>query len=289
MKVGFIILSYKNIDDTVECIRSLRALSDSNEHRVYLIDNSEAPEYAEGILQKVAVERFAAVPNLGYAHGNNVGMRMAYEDGCDLLVVMNNDTVVEPGFLAPLAEFLQKTPGVGLVSPLILTFQEHKIWSSGGYYRRALGNYAMTRDPIDAPTEAEFVSGCCCCFRRELLETVGYFEESYFMYDEDSDWCYRIAKAGLKNYILPESILYHKVSLSTGANSPFQLYYIFRNRLTFVYRNLKGLKKAYYLLANRALTRIRILLYLFRHDRARADALRFALKDAKHITGRYRY
>ncbi len=289
MKVGFVILSYKNVDDTVECIRSLRKLSDGNEHRIYLIDNSETPEYAEGILRQVTVERFASVPNRGYAHGNNVGMRMAYEDGCDLIVVMNNDTVAEPDFLGPMAEFLQKTPGVGLISPLILTFQGHRIWSSGGYYRRLLGNYAMTREPIRVPTEAEFVSGCCCCFRRELLDSVGYFEESYFMYNEDSDWCYRIAKAGLKNYILPKSVLYHKVSLSTGVNSPFQLYYIYRNRLTFVYRNLKGPKKAYYLLANRMVTRMHFFRYLFRRDRARADALRYALKDAKHITGRYRY
>ncbi len=289
LKVGFVILSYKNVIDTVECIESLRNIKGNFDIKIYLVDNSDNEDFLKDILNKVNVDFFKKVENNGYSSGNNIGMQTAYEDGCQYIVVINNDTVVEPNFLKPMIDFMENNIDVGAVSPVILTFKGEKIWCSGGVYRKLLGNYSMTRKTIDEPTRAEFISGCCLCIRRSTLEKVGYFDETYFMYNEDSDWCFRLTKAKFKMFVIPESIIYHKVSLSSGINSPFQLYYIFRNRLVFIYKNFNGLKKLIYLFLNYFITFAKSLKYRICRDKNRSDALNYSMIDAKNNLGRYRY
>lgn len=291
MKIGFVVLSYKNIDDTVECIKSIQQvnLNSGDSIVTILVDNSECDTYPTGICENVSVDYLFQVPNDGYANGNNIGIKKAIDVECDYIVVINNDTIVFDDFLYPLLEVLNEQPMVALAAPVILTAKEKQIWSSGGYYRKRFCNYTMTREELSENTENEFINGCCFCFKAELIDQVGYISESYFMYNEDSDWCYKIKEKKLKNYVCPQSVILHKVSLSSKPNSPFQLYYIYRNRIRFAYDNLRGMHRIYGVFINCLQAIYRLIRMLISKKFSEAKAIRYAIADFRKHTGRYRY
>lgn len=290
MKVAFVILSYRNIDDTVECINSILRIDTPREnYSVILVDNSDDDKTALTEIQKrVTIDYCFSIKNKGYSHGNNFGIKIAYDKGFDYICVINNDTIVSPAFLNELLNVIETKKDVALVAPLIHSYLNKSIWSSGGYYNKFRANYIMTNSQIQDISEAEFVNGCCFLFSRTLIDKIGYMDEDYFMYNEDADWCYKIGTIGLKNYVVPKSIIYHKVSVSSGACSPFQLYYLYKNRLLFIKKNKRGVARVYSYFINSAQIIVRMLQYCLK-DAQRFKALWFALKDAPSVLGRGRY
>lgn len=251
MKIGIIVLSYKNVNDTIDCINSLKSLN--NKHaktiKIILVDNSPNKSFLDTIKSHInGFESIYLEENNGYSAGNNVGIRMAIAQGCDYILILNNDTIVEPDFLDELLECYNED--VGIVAPVILRFDDKKNWSTGGKYRKLLCNYIMLRDNLSYNREAEFINGCCFLASRQIFEEVGFLSEKYFMYGEDADFCYQLTKHGYKNVVAYKSIIYHKVSASTGIGSLFQTYYIYRNRLLFIQSNFKGYKRLVSLVSN---------------------------------------
>ncbi len=291
MKTAFVILSYKNVEDTVECIKSILNINTPrSEYAIFLIDNSEDKEQSLSAIKcRVQVDYAIATSNNGYSHGNNIGIKIAYENNFDYICVINNDTIVSPDFLDELLSVIDKNESkTALVAPLIYTYSDRKIWSSGGFYNSFRSNYVMTRDQLQGVSEAEFVNGCCFLFHRKLIDLIGYMDEDYFMYNEDADWCYKITKLSLKNYVVPKSNIYHKVSLSSGANSPFQVYYLYKNRFMFIKKSKRGLEKLYGYCANLAQILLRMIQYSMKAPEC-AKALFYAVLDAPRVRGRGRY
>lgn len=291
MKTAFVILSYKNINDTVECINSILSINTPREnYEIILVDNSEddGKSLAE-IKKRTTVFCSLLTSNNGYSHGNNMGIKIAYDQGFDYICVINNDTIVTPNFLDELLSVIDKNKAeTALVAPLIYTHSDKKIWSSGGHYNAFRANYVMTRTPLQNINESEFVNGCCFLFHRKLIDLIGYMDEDYFMYNEDADWCYKIAQSSLKNYVVPKSIIYHKVSLSSGTNSPFQIYYLYKNRFLFIKKSKKSFRKLYAYSVNFAQAFIRMIQYSIKEPKC-AKALWFAIVDAPFVIGRGRY
>lgn len=291
MKTAFVILSYKNVEDTVECINSIMSINTpKSDYAIILIDNSEDGQKSlNDIKSRTNVDYAIATSNNGYSHGNNIGIRIAYENKFDYICVINNDTIVSSNFLDELLSVITSNKSkTALVAPLIYTYSDGEIWSSGGYYNAFRCNYVMTREQIQEVREAEFINGCCILFHRELIDLIGYMDEDYFMYNEDSDWCYKIAKLGLKNYVVPKSNIYHKVSSSSGANSPFQLYYIYKNRFLFIKKSKKGFAKVIAYSMNFVQAFIRMLQYSIKDPKC-GKALWHAICDAPCVIGRGRY
>jgi GT2 family glycosyltransferase len=290
MKIAFVILSYRNIDDTVDCIKSISCINTPRkDYEIILVDNSEDDgESLAEIKKRTTVDYSLLVPNNGYSHGNNIGIKIAYDHGYDYICVINNDTIVTPNFLDELLDVIKQKNDVALVAPLIYTYHGQKIWSSGGHYNAFHANYIMTRNAIHGISKAEFVNGCCFLFHRDLIEAIGYMDEDYFMYNEDADWCYKINAVGLSNYVVPKSIINHKVSISSGTNSPFQLYYIYKNRLLFIKKNQKGYIKLYSYMINAIQIIIRMMQYSIKSPKC-SKALWHALVDANSVLGRGRY
>ena len=291
MKTAFVILSYRNVKDTVECINSILSIkTPRDEFAIILIDNSEDEEQSINAIKKSAKVDFAiSTSNNGYSHGNNAGIKVAYDNGFDYICVINNDTIVTPNFLDELLSVIdEKKSAAALVAPLIYTYSDKKIWSSGGHYNAFRANYVMSNEPIQSTSEAEFVNGCCILFSRRLIDVIGYMDEDYFMYNEDADWCSKIAAAGLKNYVAPKSIIYHKVSISSGTNSPFQLYYLYKNRFLFIRKNKKGYKKLSAYIMNFIQAFIRMIQYSIKDPKC-GKALWYAICDAPRVIGRGRY
>jgi GT2 family glycosyltransferase len=187
--------------------------------------------------------------NLGFAGGNNVGVRHALAQGADYVWLLNNDTVVEAEALSSLVRSAQGDPRVGMVgskivyhdAPDLLWFAGAVLDGKSAHRPCHLGLNEKDMGQYDVPGESGYITGCSLLARREMLEAVGLLDEELFLYFEDVDWSARARAAGWTLLYCPESLVYHKVSISTGgAASPTLLYYTSRNRLYFVRHNFPG-------------------------------------------------
>lgn len=189
--------------------------------------------------------------NGGYAFGNNVGMRLALDDGCEYFWIINNDTEVEPDSLTWLHRRIVEDPGIGICgSTLVYAGQRDRIQTLGGAKflplkgrSYALGGFALRDNPIDADaieTAISFVNGASMFVSRDFLTQVGLMKEEYFLYWEEIEWSMR-ARGRFKLGYAPKSIVYHKVGASIGTkdegeSSPLSDYYMHRNQVWFCWQ-----------------------------------------------------
>ncbi|MBI3443207.1 glycosyltransferase family 2 protein [Candidatus Woesebacteria bacterium] len=262
-KVSVIILSWNRKDDTLETINSL-AKSNIRDFvlEIYVVDNgsTDGSEIAiKKLLAKIGsppslLTRMTELnDNLGFAGGNNVGIRYALKHGADYVMILNNDTVVSPSLIVRTVELLQKNTRVGLVSPKIYFakgFEFHKerykekdkgrvIWYGGGkidwdnVYGSGRGVDEVDNGQYDRMQETDFATGTCMFITRKALEEVGMFDEKYFMYYEDTDLSVRAKRAGFKVIYVPEAVVWHKVAQSSAIGSELNDYFTARNRMLF--------------------------------------------------------
>jgi len=279
--VFVVILNYKGLDDTVECIESLKMVKSVYNVTLVVVDNASGDGSADGISDKFDdIIMIKSETNLGYAGGNNLGIRYAIKNGADYVIVINNDTVVEEDFIESLVNNYDEDTGI--CAPVIYYYNNRQgIWSSGGKYFKLKGSYSMTKDGIEKPTENDFVTGCCFLISTDVLNRVGFLPEEYFLYFEDTDFCYKIRQKGLKIKVVPQSKIYHKVSKSTGVKSPLNIYYYSRNKLLFILENFTGLKKIYAFAVNYIIRMVRIVQYFLLGEKKLSKALVWAIKDCK--------
>ena len=239
--VTAIVLNWCNERDTAACLESLAA-SRYDALTVLLVDNG-SPDGSGDRLH----ERFPDVPylqtgsNLGYAAGNNRGMAWALERNADYLLVLNNDTVIDPACVSQLVE-TARASGASVVAPQIRYFDApERLWYGGGRFSklRAMGvsHTASRRAPAgNASVSTTFVSGCCFLIRADVIRQVGGFDELYFAYVEDAELSFRLARA---NYVMmyePSALVYHR-HRPEAADTPFQIRQRDRNRRRLVTRH----------------------------------------------------
>lgn len=247
--VYLVILNWNGWKDTIECVESCRKLS-YPDVRILIVDNGST-DGSEAILRErfPDIEFIQTGANLGFAGGNNVGIRYALEQGADYVWLLNNDTVVDDEALSALLRVAESDRKVGMVGSKILYHDNPRLlWYAGAvldsespYRPHHRGLREEDRGQYDAVCETGYITGCSLLARKEMMEAVGLLDEELFLYFEDVDWSARAKAAGWKLMYCPGSLVYHKVSLSVGgAASPTVLYYTARNRLYFVRRNFPG-------------------------------------------------
>lgn len=247
--VYIIILNWNGWKDTAACCESCRKLACSNV-RIVLVDNGST-DNSESILRErfPEVEHIQTGDNLGFAGGNNVGIRHAIERGADYVWLLNNDTLVDPAALSRLVDTAEKNRRAGMVGSKILYHDKPSlIWYAGAvldperpHRLHHIGLRETDNRQYDDACETGYVTGCSLLARREMVEEIGLLDEGLFLYFEDSDWSVRAKKAGWKIMYAPESVVYHKISSSIGGeDSPVMLYYTARNLLCFIKRNYPG-------------------------------------------------
>ena len=236
MSTGLVVLNWNNWRDTIECLESLGRVREPG-FDVVVVDNGST----DGS-RRILGRRFPELPliatgeNLGYAGGNNVGIRYWLERGKSAIGLVNNDVVVEPGFLAPLAQALEDDPALGLVAPLILSHAEpEKVQCAGLDVRvrlgltRFLGEGQPDRGQFDRTRRVDHLMGACLLVRREVFEKAGLFEESFFMYSEEIELAERAARAGYGAAVVGRSKVRHKGRATTDRVPGLFLYYATRN------------------------------------------------------------
>lgn len=250
----------------------------------FVVDNGSSQGDIRTIIPRYPEANFIlSDTNLGFAGGNNLAF--PHVKG-KYVLLLNNDTEVDPGFLEPLVELMEKDPEVGIVSPKILFFDEpdriqyagttaiHPITSRGSKY----GYQEVDQGQQDILRETGYPNGACMLIRADLLKEYGHLYEHYFLYYEEHDWAFRVNQAGFRSMYQPASRIYHKVSASTGKLSPLKAYYLHRNRWVFIRRNRKGLTRLFATLYYLLVATPRMLAdYLGQGDFARAKAIWRAL------------
>jgi GT2 family glycosyltransferase len=184
--------------------------------------------------------------NLGYAGGNNAGIRHALENSADFVFVLNNDTVVAPDLLDRLIEAAERWPNDGIYGPIILYEDRPEIiWSAGTFYDKEklksihIDNGKNINDSTLQSKEVESLVGAALFLSAKVLKVTGEFETKYFLVREETDWCCRATCEGFRCRIVPNAKVWHKVGSSFGSeSSPLRTYFNSRNHLLFAERNL---------------------------------------------------
>lgn len=256
-KIAVVILNFNGNKDTLECIKSLNKLEIGTDKLfIIIVDNGSEEEFRIQNLEFVSwkLKIIRSKKNLGFAEGNNVGIKDALDQGADYILILNNDTLVDKNLVKELVNTFKKDEKIGIVSPKIYFakgFEFHKdrypnnklgrvIWYAGGImdWKNLIGFHRgvdeVDNGQYDKETETDFASGCCMAVKKEVFEKIGFFDQKYFLYYEDNDFNQRTIKKGYKIKYTPKAILWHKNAGSGGGSgSSLQDYYITRNRLLF--------------------------------------------------------
>ncbi|MCX6348166.1 MAG: glycosyltransferase family 2 protein [Candidatus Aureabacteria bacterium] len=172
--------------------------------------------------------------NLGYAGGNNAGIRAARGA---YIALINNDTRADPAWLSEMIAAMGKDPSCGMAAGKILSYSDPTAIDNVGhvFYRdgtfRGRGRLEIDRGQYDRPEEVLSPSGCALLFRRSALDRVGLFDEEFFIYGDDAELSLRLRLNGWRTLYAPTAVVYHKYSASTGAYSPFKAFLVERNRI----------------------------------------------------------
>jgi len=242
--VAIILLNYKNIDDSIECLESIRNISYDN-YKVIIIDNASRDGSYEK-LQELYPQHIIkeALDNRGYAAGNNIGIKIALDNKADYVCIVNNDIIVEKDFLNVLVEYMENHINVGIIGPKICAYNDHSIIQSTGAsvnLNRGVvsiinGNY--NADTIsNNPINCDYVCGACMLVRTNVIRQIGLIPEVYFLFFEETEWCLKAKKEGYDVICLPTSCIYHKGSASVNKIEGLSFYYMSRNLVLFERRN----------------------------------------------------
>jgi len=222
LSIAVILVNWKKYNLTSKCIDSLNKSNYKN-FKIILVDN----EYSEKSLIDLRNKHkelivFKEKNNLGFAGGNNIGIRYALENDYDYIMLLNNDTEVKENFILPLVERIEKDHFLGAVQPLILNFSNKSIiWNAGGKLNKFLGltstrlNNNKLNSSIVFDDYTDWISGCCILIKSEILTKVGLLDEKFFNYYEDVDWSLRMKNLGYDLGFVKESIIYHHGSSSS--------------------------------------------------------------------------
>ncbi|MBT3442419.1 MAG: glycosyltransferase family 2 protein [Flavobacteriaceae bacterium] len=222
LSIAVILVNWKKYNLTSKCIDSLNKSNYKN-FKIILVDN----EYSEKSLIELKNKHkelivFKEKNNLGFASGNNIGIRYALENDYDYIMLLNNDTEVTENFILPLVERMEKNLFLAAVQPLILNFSNKSIiWNAGGKLNKFLGltstrlNNNKLNSSIVFDDYTDWISGCCILIKSEILTKVGLLDEKFFNYYEDVDWSLRMKNLGYDLGFVKESIIYHHGSSSS--------------------------------------------------------------------------
>lgn len=239
--VGIVVLNWNGKQDTLECLDSLAHLTYPR-YEVIVVDNASS-DGSVGVIRRdfPQVLVLENPRNLGYTGGNNVGIRCALGRGAELVLLLNNDTTVDPDFLGRLVEAVRSSPDVGICGPTIYFHDKPDvIWSAGGAvdWRRGT-SWMMDLNGTGVQTEStarqvDFVTGCALLARSEVFGRIGLLDERLFAYWEEVEFCVRAQRAGYRTLHASEARVWRKISLARQSNSPSVCYYMARNRLLFL-------------------------------------------------------
>jgi hypothetical protein len=288
-----IVVNWNRRELTLRCLESLRA-TQYTPLDILVVDNASSDGSVAAIrAQFPGVTIIENDENLGFADGNNGGLRWALEREYRFMLLLNNDAVASPELVPALSAFMRGNPDAAAVGPAIHYLSDpNVIWSAGGWIDRRRGR--VTNDFADGPIESlpakpfpvDHLSGCCMLLRATAIERAGLLDPRFFMYFEETEWCVRLTRDGATLWVLPEAHLWHDVQPGQHIASRSVAYYMTRNRLLFLKATRAPWTAWVYTLASQA----RTVVALFVRPRSLARSrgrmpMLWAFRD--YLLGRY--
>jgi GT2 family glycosyltransferase len=251
--IGVVTVTYNSASFLDEFVASC-AMQTGPAFKVYCIDNDSRDGTPE-MLKRIDDPRWVVTlnkRNVGVAEGNNQGIVQAFADGCEWVLLLNNDTTFPSDFFAQLVQACAKNDWRVVVPKIWFDEPAKHIWYGGGGFnaRRAhTGFHSGIGDPdvgqFDRPGTVDYSPTCAMLVHRSVFDEVGLMDETYFVYFDDTDFCWRLRLADVPIGYWPETTLVHKVGGSTGGKtSPFTAQITARNRLYYLRKHFGGLAAA---------------------------------------------
>ncbi len=231
MLLSICIVNWNTRDDLRQCLQSLPGGAGELTLEVFVVDNAStdgSPAMVSSEFPQVTLLRNPN--NSGFAHANNQALARCRGD---YLLLLNSDTVVHPGALSAFVDAMEAQPEAGIGGAKLLnsdgslqfSCRRFPTFTAGLLRNNPIGrlfpgnakvqDYLMTDFDHNVAAEVDWVSGAALCMRRATLEQIGLLDETYFMYCEDVDWCYRAHQAGWKIYYFPEAVITHHIGRSS--------------------------------------------------------------------------
>ena len=293
-KVSIVVLNWNGIRDSLECLQSIETLTYPN-YEIIVVDNGSTDGSVACLRSRYPnISIIENEKNLGFAEGNNVGIRYAFERGAHYVLLLNNDTVATPGFLDALVNVAERDPRGGSVGPLIVHYDASRtIWSAGGQTNLFSGKIASNRRQnrpqanCAGVLRVDWISGCALLIKADVIEKIGLLDKDYFLYLEDADWGFRARESGYLSLIDCNTQILHKVgsSLARTSYSCSYYYYFARNTLLFFKKHGQWYHFAAFIARFCARYGMMLLWNAIRGDRARSAYIIAGIRD--YLRGKY--
>ncbi len=256
--IRLIVLTYDSEGDIQECIDSLVS-QEGVRHEVFVIDNASRDKTASLVSKKYPSLKFIRnTENYGYSKGNNIALEQPLPE---FVAFVNPDTLSEQSWVAESIRVLKSNPNIGAVQPRIMLFDDRTKLNSKGNEANFLffawpEGYGESPDTQDTHRKSAFASGCAAVYRSECLKKIGYFDESFFMYGEDTDLGIRLFLAGYDTMYCPDAVIYHKYRFK---ESGWKYQLLERNRLAILLKTYR-IRTLFALLPIMAVSEIGVIL-----------------------------
>lgn len=234
-KVFILVLNYNGKATLKQCLQSVYQLN-YPDFEVVVIDNNSKDGSLEEVKSLYSRAHFIKNDsNLGFAAGNNVGIRFALEKGADYVWLVNNDAKVEKDSLTKLIDAGEQHPQSGILSPLIIHSETKNIWFGKG----VIDWKSMKTLHVSPPTllqsfTSEYICGCAMLIKKEVFKKIGLLNERYFLYYEDADFSVKASRAGFELWIIPTA---HTLHAESSVGNPEKTYWLVVSGLQFFHDN----------------------------------------------------
>lgn len=249
-QTALILVNWNSFEYTNQCLVSLSNCIQNFE--IIVVDNGSTDGSGEELKAKHPhIILIPSATNLGFAGGNNVGIKYAIDHSFEYIMLLNNDTFVAPDFLDVLVKYMDEHPEVGIIQPKIYCHHDRSlIWDGGSYFNPIFtlpytpGALKKERAAHNQLKKVDWVTGCAFFTRANILKKSGLLNEKFFIYFEDVDLSFKIKKLGYQLIYHPKSVVYHIAGMSNKSKSkqkegyvnPIVHYLIQRNRIWFLKR-----------------------------------------------------
>lgn len=279
MKLGIVIINWNGTEDTIECLESICKYHSFEETEIFIVDNNSTKPIEKLFECKKWCQFHISIiendKNEGFAKANNIGVALALSNNCDYILLLNNDTTIIDDSIANAINSMRdhKFHIVGLVN--YYYDQPEKIWQAGWNIDNHNLKHQNLVNNYKGIIDVDYVPGSSLLTTKDVINSINLFDENYFAYWEETDFCFRAKKNGYKVGFLNDSKILHKVGRSS--NSSVQEYLFNRNRLYFYQKNFTNFNFLYPILLMKSIKKILQLLLKFKYKPIRSIIM--AYKD----------
>lgn len=248
MRVAIVIVNWNGKRDTLRCLQSLFKES-YRDKEIIVVDNGSTDGSVEAIQETYPeCTVIAESANIGFAAGNNKGIERAFDRGADAVLLLNNDTTVDANLISSFLSTASHYPNSLLGAKIYQMGNPSKLDHLGGNWNAATGNFDLigkgeSSHHYTASIAMDYACGCALFIPSPVLRRVGLLDADYFLYWEDSDFCFRAKRLGYGTQLCPEAKVWHIGSSSMTTHSIQTIYFWWRNRLRWIGKNLTRCEK----------------------------------------------